>query len=55
MKRERKVINYQFGDFTSPKGVNVPKANASRVVGKDEQLAHTRALDHQVKSYGNIY
>lgn len=51
MKRERKVINYQFGDFTSPKGANVPKSNSSRVIGKDEQLAHTRALDYLVKSY----
>lgn len=53
MKRERKVINYQFGNFTSPKGVNVPKANSSRVVGKDEQLSHVRALDYLVKSYEN--
>lgn len=49
--RERKVINYKFGDFTSPRSVRQMKPASSRVISKDEQLAHVRLLDPLLRRY----
>lgn len=47
--RERKVINYKFGNFTSPRSVRQMQGASSRVIGRDEQLATARVLDKQLR------
>lgn len=55
MKRERKVINYQFStDFTSPKSAHLMGGTAGKKVDRSIQLTTARALDSQLQQYRSM-